>query len=687
MLRDLVELSDEQLHLKVLQILLLLLNPKSLPLIEELTAQALTICFRLYGQKNPIVHNTAAATLRQIVTLLFDRVTSELDTISSSDATELKPSSPIVPTASPRIGTYATPSAASANPLTAHLPPHFRSAWLLFQDFCTVARGENGQWIATTAMSKPLALELIESILNSNPELFLTRSEFRKLLQENVCPLTDQLLAGPLTFSLAVRTVRIFLRLMQKFRTITGADTDKIVLRLIKLSDPENPLWLRTVIMEVMRIFCGDPQLLKSWFLAFDLHNAPSHPHLFTDVVHSFSTIISMTPIEADTPSQLTRFSNASNRPKLIEALTDHEPPALPEAFPLFLAIDSLIAVVETLTRLTDPNRLDLRMQKNTPLTDEQTVVQKMAVCSWAPILESLQMLVHKCEEETLIQYLLNAYQNFANACGSLALPGPRDAFLSSLCKLCLPHTKHNEDPTFASLTPKNIQACKVLLNIAHCLGGILDTRAWHLVLDTLDHLDRIIHDSRVNQATNAAIPVPPTSSSISAELNILANLLARLFESTRFLNDPALLDMLRALGNLTLQFLEQVATGSSNAVPTASPTVGPVSNKTLRMFAMTKMVDTALGNMDRVPLFWDLMVSELDCVANSKNVRIRQLGVESLVKLITAALSVKQEARNASSSNEEGLQKVRSYLPISQVTRTLVASIFLLMMSVCIVC
>ena len=39
----------------------------------------------------------------------------------------------------------------------------------------------------------------------------------------------------------------------------------------------------------------------------------------------------------------------------------------------------------------------------------------------------------------------------------------------------------------------KNVHATKTLFNIAHCMGNVLDLGGWALVLETLDHWERII--------------------------------------------------------------------------------------------------------------------------------------------------------------------------------------------------
>ena len=46
-------------------------------------------------------------------------------------------------------------------------------------------------------------------------------------------------------------------------------------------------------------------------------------------------------------------------------------------------------------------------------------------------------------------------------------------------------------------MTEKNIQICKTLLNIAHCLGYMLDVRSWFIILEALQRIETVIRKTR----------------------------------------------------------------------------------------------------------------------------------------------------------------------------------------------
>jgi hypothetical protein len=70
-------LEGHEAQLKVLQALPSLLQNYTAEVRGDLLSTILQICSSLQNAKNPAVSNTAAATLQQLVTTVFDRVASE----------------------------------------------------------------------------------------------------------------------------------------------------------------------------------------------------------------------------------------------------------------------------------------------------------------------------------------------------------------------------------------------------------------------------------------------------------------------------------------------------------------------------------------------------------------------------------------------------------------------------------
>jgi hypothetical protein len=78
-----VEAGDDTVKLKILQAVVSLLTTQT-NMHGESLSQSLCMCFRLHKNKSVAIKNTASATLRQIVTMLFDRALLEFQQLGAS---------------------------------------------------------------------------------------------------------------------------------------------------------------------------------------------------------------------------------------------------------------------------------------------------------------------------------------------------------------------------------------------------------------------------------------------------------------------------------------------------------------------------------------------------------------------------------------------------------------------------
>lgn len=123
---------------------------------EDLVMQAIWICIHLHGASSgasSVVGNTAAMTIRQVVSLAFGKV---------------------------------------------HKSPEAKHVGVLvFQELCFMSREESGVWLKRTAispMSAALGVELLETILASHHRLFRDDAEFNAVLKQHVCSLIQSAL-------------------------------------------------------------------------------------------------------------------------------------------------------------------------------------------------------------------------------------------------------------------------------------------------------------------------------------------------------------------------------------------------------------------------------------------------------------------------------------------------------------
>lgn len=116
------------------------------------------LCFRLHFAKNSTTINTAGATVRQLVSLVFERVVAEDDPKLNKTAPhdinleDLKVPSSVPPKS---------------------LQPCAADAYLLFQDLIQLVNADQPYWlIGMTEMTRTFGLELLESVLIQFSDVF-----------------------------------------------------------------------------------------------------------------------------------------------------------------------------------------------------------------------------------------------------------------------------------------------------------------------------------------------------------------------------------------------------------------------------------------------------------------------------------------------------------------------------------
>lgn len=123
--------------------------------------QTLVLCFRLHFAKNSTTINTAGATVRQLVYLVFERVVAEDEQLSKIPNRVEK--------SAVNLEELKTPSGTSPK----GLPPCAGDAFLLFQDLVQLVNADQPYWlIGMTEMTRTFGLALLESVLTQFFQVF-----------------------------------------------------------------------------------------------------------------------------------------------------------------------------------------------------------------------------------------------------------------------------------------------------------------------------------------------------------------------------------------------------------------------------------------------------------------------------------------------------------------------------------
>lgn len=485
MLWGLMESGQEEL--RVLQTAIILITTNSVVQHDSL-AKALVLCFRLHFTKDSTTINTAAATIKQLVSIVFERVLSEDSVKSQAPLDEVK-------FEELKIGSKTPPHS---------LQPCAGDAYLLFQDLCQLVNADQPFWLTgMTEMTRTFGLELLESVLTSFPEIFHKHSEFSFLLKERVCPLVIKLFSPSLKyrqglpappspapvekpfFPIVMRLLRIVSSLIKHYYTLLTTECEIFLSLLVKFLDPEKPGWQRCLALEVLHRLSVQPELIKSFCESYDMKQHSTK--IFRDIVNGLGSYIQSQFMSTSTnhgsqsgnkapdtqgqppalvggmpigggvtpqPAFMYRgiwVPMAMNMPQgqtksfLLELLDRVDPPSIQDGYGLSLAFYSLLEIDRSVQYIIegdskDKTNLQNKNTQKTKVTDEEKQLHEEIInSSWCGMMAALSLLLDASTDESATEAVLKGLQTYANLCGQLDMTTPRDAFITALCKASLP--------------------------------------------------------------------------------------------------------------------------------------------------------------------------------------------------------------------------------------------------------
>ncbi|TRY98843.1 hypothetical protein DNTS_027857 [Danionella cerebrum] len=659
MLWQLMEFGLEEL--KLLQTVLVLLTTNT-TVHDEALAKAIVLCFRLHFTKDNITNNTAAATVRQVVTVVFERMVAEEQRFKG-----VVEEAPLV-------------QGNSNRRCVTTLRPCAKDAYMLFQDLCQLVNADAPYWlVGMTEMTRTFGLELLESVLNDFPQVFLQHQEFSFLLKERVCPLVIKLFSPNIKFrqgcgsaggsggsssSPAPLEKPYFPICMRLLRVVSVTECEIFLSLLVKFLDGEKPQWLRAVAHST-KVFRDIVNALGSFIQSlFILPSAGAASSTSVPAASSVSGSQASGP-GGQGPTGVSGALNTqaafeyrgiwiplinvsiqgSAKATYLEMLDKVEPPSIPEGYALSVAFSALLDLVRGITSMMERD-LNLQEQEvaeregaepESPVANQEPgnenmvhkVFEEMVNACWCGLLAALSLLLDASTDESATESILKAEQSLACVCGRLGLVTPLYSIQGQSVQMLSPSSESHQQvvavgqPLSAQmqstvvvtprppqlllkLTAKNLQCMRTLLNLAHCHGSHLGS-SWQLVLATLQHLVWILGLKPAAGGVlkpGRAVEGPSTvlTTAVMTDLPVISNILSRLFESSQYLDDEP------------------------------------------SLFAVAKLLETGLVNMDRIEILWRPLTAHLLEVCQHPNSRMREWGAEAVTSLIRAGLSYKHE-------------------------------------------
>lgn len=695
------EMSDESVQLKTLQTILIIYQSRLHPEDEENAAQALGICLRLLesNRSSDSVRNTAAATFRQAVALIFDHVlcAESLPTSKFGSGGQISRTG----TVTGDVGRSINRSESLENEFVSGGPSLMRETLTkagklghrLLEDLTALAAGGSAIWLRVQSLQRTFVLDILEFVLSNYVAVFRTLVPYEQVLRYQICSLlmtsirTNAELEGeagePSFRRLVLRSVAHIIRL---YSSSLITECEVFLSMLLKVIFLDLPLWHRILVLEILRGFCVEARTLRVLFQNFDMH--PNNTNVVEGMVKALARVVSSAQVLETSEESLAAVAGMfSSKAKGIEWSLDNDASnaavlVASEAHSITLAVEGLLGVVFTVATLTD-EAVDVG-EIESPRCDNDPPAKctgkTAALCIsmvdslWLTILDALSFILSRSQGEAIVLEILKGYQAFTQACGVLRAVEPLNSFLASLCKFTInfpneadkrssalqsPGSKRSE-PLIDQrdnivLTPKNVQALRTLFNIAHRLHNVLGP-SWVLVLETLAALDRAIHSPHATtQEVSTAVPkLMRESSGQYSDFTILSSLNSQLFESSALMHLSAVKSLLSALRQLSHQCM---AAAASAIGPTSSQKLGSIS------FSVERMISILVNNLHRVEPLWDQVVGHFLELADNSNQHLRNMGLDALDQSICAVLGSDQFQENTPSRPHGTSQEMETRL------------------------
>lgn len=682
-LKDHAEMTDESVQLKTLQTILIIFQSRLHPENEDNMARALGICLRLLenNRSSDSVRNTAAATFRQAVALIFDHVVSSesLPVGKFGSGAHISRTTSVSGDVNRSINLSESFEnefvSGGLSLMRETLSKAGKLGLRVLEDLTALAAGGSAIWLRVSSIQRTFALDILEFVLSNYVVVFRTLASYEQVLRHQICSLLMTSLrtnaevegeAGEPSFRrLVLRSVAHIIRL---YSSSLITECEVFVSMLVKVTYLDLPLWHRILVLEILRGFCVEARTLRILFQNFDMH--PKNTNVVEGMVKALARVVSSVQVQDTSEESLAAVAGMfSSKAKGVEWSLDNDASnaavlVASEAHAITLAVEGLLGVVFTVATLTDEavdlGELESPRSGCNPLakyTGRTAVLCISMVDSmWLTILDALSLILSRSQGEAIVLEILKGYQAFTQACGVLRAVEPLNSFLASLCKFTINIPNEAEKKSFSNpsqspgpkrseqlvdqrdnivLTPKNVQALRTLFNIAHRLHNVLGP-SWVLVLETLAALDRAIHSphATTQEVSTAVSKLTRESSSQYSDFNILSSLNSQLFESSALMHISAVKSLLSALRQLTHQCMPGTSASSGQA---SSQKIGSIS------FSVERIISILVNNLHRVEPLWDQVVGHFLELADNPNQHLRNMALDALDQSICAVLGSDQ--------------------------------------------
>ena len=399
--------GSDSVQLKTLQVAVAILTSDMKKMDQVALTASLEVCFRLQACKNQGIRNTAAAALRQVISMMFDTAAGDWAAYKQAQGSAE--------------GKAGEGAGAGGKEMSGEEEmkkvPSMWGAYQLLRDLCCLTVGDMPAWIRMEQLDPNFGLELIEAVLAAQPQLLSTTPAFLELLRDRVCPLVVQLLKGS-KFPTLIRVQRTILVLVRHYSGVLVAECEMYLTATARLLGDRKELWVQAVALESLRELSNSSQLMGQLCQRYDMTRQDKSKGVVEgEEANLFFVIIAALGVYVQTmygwdEKGLKYFKY---HVRCLDQLAATEPPVLTDRYVVTLALESLLGCVNSIEVFCDSGK-----------ESDKELAVVMSQLAWPSMLPAFEMLLARTDDEELVHAILQGYQSFTHSCGMLGLQTPR---------------------------------------------------------------------------------------------------------------------------------------------------------------------------------------------------------------------------------------------------------------------
>ncbi|AMD20322.1 HDL422Cp [Eremothecium sinecaudum] len=415
-LNDSSQLAVE-IQLKVLQIIPIFFTTYGKDITGPLCAKLLLCCSNLLvtPSKSPVVVGTASATLKQLISDVFERLKYPGD---GSDLYDV----------------------AVGNDEKIRVNSYRHDANLLFADLCTIHNtpGRDQSLLDRNCITEEYGLELLETVFLNYELLFLKYEDLLFLLRTKAVPLLLRSVSSSKSFPIVVRSSRcIALLIKVQYLTLLELELEVILSLLIHTlsSKSDAKQWRRILILEIFQSVFAKEGMILEIFKAYDA--LESRKHVITSLLETlkemldheiFVDILKETPILMSNEHPLVVQESYSSRVMSLDLLDKPNAPAADQTYIVFL----LLTISNSISNCIGSRAAAASQDEDRQTLDELADMYQEVYPSLFAIHK--KFLYSSNLDNGSFHSLVRAFQKLAHAAGILSFDNELDQCLLVFC-------------------------------------------------------------------------------------------------------------------------------------------------------------------------------------------------------------------------------------------------------------